>query len=364
MNKELSPQLQALKAFAESKYLPEIPTSPEEGAYYRITPAGAVCANGAPYHGVFKKGRSDGLIVYFSGGGASWNEHMARHPINLYTQGVGGYYFDDVNPLSDLLSGIGIMSSGGENPFRDDSIVNICYASGDWHVGDTDFDYTDLEGNAAILHHHGYRNFMAVMQRALPHLSSVQRLLVCGSSAGAFGATALCDDVAALFPDCKNVTCCADGGLLRGTDWGNIFRFWNAPQCLCNRIGGDNLIVDLFAAHAGKYRMLFLSSLRDAELSRYQNYLDGGEEGYTREGGERFFKALRDTVVRLRAQDGNVHFYLFDTPADNAPPETRLTLHTLLGSNAVFEQKCGMSAADWLWRAVNGQPTDVGMKLL
>ena len=48
---------------------PEIIPNPKIGEWYRITPDGAISSDGSEWHGLFRKGSENKVIVYFYGGG-------------------------------------------------------------------------------------------------------------------------------------------------------------------------------------------------------------------------------------------------------------------------------------------------------
>ena len=74
-----------LADYIELTRFPELPEHPKQGKNYEYWPEGALCANGNPYHGCVRLGSANKLMIGFSGGGVSVDEHTAARP-----QRVGG----------------------------------------------------------------------------------------------------------------------------------------------------------------------------------------------------------------------------------------------------------------------------------
>ena len=50
---------------------PELKGTPEIGQWYQVTPEGTISSNGTEWHGIFRKGKENKVVVYFFGGGVS-----------------------------------------------------------------------------------------------------------------------------------------------------------------------------------------------------------------------------------------------------------------------------------------------------
>lgn len=180
----------------------------------------------------FKPGKEkEKLVVYFDGGGACWDSntcitgqqtrlaaYVPEIKGNLNTEGL----FDQLNP---------------QNPYRDWSVAVIPYCTGDIHWGSKDQSYTDFTGavtgkpgGKVTIHHRGFDNFLFVrdwlMKRYAQEESDkkqaekkdddddedgVKKLLVTGSSAGAYGAVFAYPHLKQAFPQAKGYLL-ADGG--------------------------------------------------------------------------------------------------------------------------------------------------------
>lgn len=363
-------KLRIILAIAKMKKFPEITPSPKTDKWYRISPEGCICGDGSQYHGCIKTGPSKNLIIVFSGGGAAVDEYTAARPINIKSAGKDdAFYFERVGALADFSVRNGICSNSAENLFRDWNIIGINYSSGDFHIGDNDYQYTSLDGGKSILHHHGFRNYRAVMEKAVEHVPKPDRVLITGGSAGAFGAAALSDDVLDFFPECHEKVCCFDGGLLL-YDWRDVASgMWKAPKNIVDEIKGRNLMVDLLKSlhekRGDSVKYLFTCSVRDALLSKYQDFFENKVIKYRKEAGERFLTILKETCEEVIDAIPGIGLYIYDLPFEDADTELELTQHTIIQNKNVFNRIDGnISVQEWIKGAFEGKPEKIGLDLL
>lgn len=357
----------------EKSRKPEMPDAPEIGKFYRLSPEGCLSGNGKPFHGTIRLGEQpDKLLIFFGGGGVSWNEQTAARPNNLFTAHMKEtYYFNDTEWMGDFLPSNGICADREENPFLDWTMINIPYSTGDFHCGAGDFPYTALDNTLRILPHHGYLNTMAILRMAKRWVKSSKTLLIAGVSAGGFGVALMAEDVIGEFPDCENITCVVDGSLLLKDDWGRIAReVWKSPEHIWKRLTGDNITLDSLAALHNKFgdkvKYLFTSSTRDALLVSCQNALDGKGLTHDNASGLRFQKDLGTMCKQLIERIPNVGLYIFDSPIDNEEyRKSDLTKHCVLDSPHMFEHReDGKTPCEWIMRAIEGQVERTGLGLL
>ena len=117
-----------------------MPEKPETGKWYRIYPEGCVDANGEKAYANFQLGTENKLLVYFSGGGVSWNEYTAARQTSLYSQNAKeGFYMVHVDLFTDLNGNKGIFENSERNPFRNWHKLMLHYNTGDFHAGDGDY---------------------------------------------------------------------------------------------------------------------------------------------------------------------------------------------------------------------------------
>jgi hypothetical protein len=170
----------------------------------------------------FRKGTADGLVVFFNGGGACWNGATCSKPriegdrATLSGPGnrlVGGVY------KAMLLPGDGPAQMGGifdrsnpDNPVRKWSMLFVPYCTGDVHGGSQTAEYKmPATGETFSIEHRGWDNMQVVMHWMRTNVPRTARILVSGSSAGAYGAATHYPALRAMYPDARAVFL-GDGG--------------------------------------------------------------------------------------------------------------------------------------------------------
>ena len=345
------------------------------GTWIEIAPEGIVSGSGEPVYTEMRLGTENKVIVFFYGGGISVNEYMASRPyIGTWTfaDEIGFYAEDLVGTIPDYLES-GLGTDFRTSPFRDWTILIIPYTTGDFHIGTADYEYTDMDGEPGVLHHHGYTNFRAIMDEAMLYLDEApEQLLVAGWSAGGFGAAALAGELAEdYFPDAGHVTVCVDSSILIWDDFPEtVTEVWGAPEEIADRFRTANPIVDLMSslydAYGDSMTYLYIGSTRDGALTRYQNFFNTGIYRATNAQGDLFLLSLRDTLSEMKENVPTLGVYLFDNlPFSMYPNQFRLTQHTMLITPMMFTRQTDrVRPADWLLNATEGRVEDHGLNLL
>mmetsp|Transcript_14425 Transcript_14425/g.36951 ORF Transcript_14425/g.36951 Transcript_14425/m.36951 type:complete len:572 (+) Transcript_14425:48-1763(+) len=119
--------------------------------------------------------RTDKLLLFFQGGGACFNEASTVNTMCKWdiaeppTTGV----FDKTNPA---------------NPFRDFTIVQVVYCSGDLHIGSVLRDYGDGVETDGMADQRGAPNSLAAISWAKENMAEhLSHFVVAGCSAGSLG---------------------------------------------------------------------------------------------------------------------------------------------------------------------------------
>lgn len=259
---------------------------------------------GNQWHGLIKLGKENKVVINFYGGGVSINEDTAKEGDDFYFHSIG----DD-----DFAQFIGISSDDKNNPLKDWTFINIPYCTGDWHIGTNDFEYTDKEGNKQILHHSGYTNFQLMMKEVLKYVDNPETVLVTGWSGGGFGASFLANEIFTVYyPNAKNKNVLVDAAFLLKDDWKMIAEnVWKTPKEISDRFVSNNLVLDSLKALSASHsdvKIMFLCSIRDEELVKYQSYLDDGNFEATKEKGKKFESNLKIMVDELLKLPNTVVF--------------------------------------------------------
>ena len=363
---------------------PELRVRPGQGAgepvpemelrqWYRVPVEGGKTADGSEYHIYVRKGTTNHLCVFLSGGGIAWNPYTAARPV------TGGrvlawhpnYYWSNLRPFTQFFNiGVGITdNSARRNPFRDWNFAVITYATGDMHLGRNIYRYKDEEGQEQSLYFHGYENFMMSMRIARTLFTEADKLLIAGESAGAFAVPALAEQIhQEFYPSCHDVTLFSDSALLLNKDWKKTAsEVWNVREETVRDIRGRNLTLDwyraLYRRRGDQYRYLYACSVQDYLLSAFYN--DVHNKTYdTDERMQRIFtRQLRDMVRALQKVTPSFGFFLYDW---RRPVLYRGgTIHTMVRQPEFYLHRRGLpSMAKWLAAAVEGDIQSVGLELL
>ena len=108
------------------KTFPKLSGEPELGIWYEIPVESAKSSDGSEWHGIFRKGTENKVVVYFFGGGVS---------ITPETSEGGNKFYATTVQAQDFVAQGGIGSTAEDNPFKDWSFIVIPYATGDFHAG-------------------------------------------------------------------------------------------------------------------------------------------------------------------------------------------------------------------------------------
>ena len=335
---------------------PELEGSPIEGEWYQVTPDDAIASDGSEWHGIFRKGSENKVVVYFFGGGVS---------ITGETSEGGTDFFATTMMGQDFVAQGGIGSTIDENPFKDWTFIVIPYASGDFHAGTGEFHYTE-NGKEKVVYHNGYNNYTSYMNIVKEYIEEPDTLLITGFSAGGFATSLLADDVIEHFPEAENITVCVDSSLILYDGWHeSAVNLWKTPQEISDRLTTDNIVLDsltaLYKKRGDSVKILFDCSYRDDTLLQYQSYIDNGRMDNTKELGDRFQIDLKEMVEGLQTNIPNVGIYIWDSGKDE---ETGNTQHTIISSNVFDKLGNDISVCEWMYKAVNGDIQTIGLELL
>lgn len=362
--------LKLITPYLKKKRFPYLEGEPTTGKWYRIKAPGCLAANGDPVYADFRKGKENKLLIFFQGGGVSWNEYTAARPASLYQKNTKeAYYMIQVDLFSDLSVGKGILEDHPRNPFRDWSMLVMPYSTGDFHCGAGDFPYTAQDGSMRVCHHHGYNNFHTVLDKVIPMLPKPEALLVSGCSGGGFGAALLTDSILARYPECENVTCLVDSGFFPLHDWHSVAKnVWHAPEEISKRIHTDNITLDALQAlekdHGDRVKILLAVSKKDSALARMMNLTVNGKFEFSKESGEQLKSWMDGMMDEVQETIPGAGMYFFDVP-DKSQKGMDLTIHCIITEPVVYENRTdGVTCIQWITDAVNGKVRTYGRELL
>ncbi len=173
-------------------------SAPSGWNFYNID--GAMCRDGSPVGIYVRYGTVQKLMIYLEGGGACMSPHFCDHnPANMNTVFPGGSSNGE-SFTGSLLTTAGLQApytdgifdnTNPANPFQNWSQVYIPYCTGDAHFG-TNPSAQLADGvnpfQTNTWHFVGYLNMQKFIGRLVPTFTSVDQVVLTGSSAGGLGA--------------------------------------------------------------------------------------------------------------------------------------------------------------------------------
>lgn len=372
------------------------PAPPSGWDYYDID--GAECRDGSQMGVYLRDTGSDKLVIFFEGGGAcatpgfcnfnpkNMNQVLSgtgedvlmtafgavagRQQPGAYTGGAGQGIFDESNSA---------------NPFRGWNMLYIPYCTGDVHFGSRP--NATLQGSTETHQFVGYNNTRLIISRLrATYESSVNELLVTGSSAGSFGAALNVSMIADSFRG-KRINALLDSGIpfndaqmpvCLQNRWREIWNLNDSlpPDCTeCRKAGGGDLLglADfLIRKHPGT-NIGFMSSDRDQVMRLFfspgegncAQILDADPVALTIGGifGAGFYPAQKYTdgllALRTRFQStGRMASYLFADP--NPGGAEGRHQHVFRARFYQDPADAGVTIAAWTQAFLNGNLMNVG----
>jgi hypothetical protein len=274
---------------------------------------------------------SKNLVIYFSGGGACWNDTTCLETNSSVHGPFTELSFSVVR--STAFPGSILDRTLAGNPYRDWNLFFLPYCTGDLHAGDADRVYT-AGSVTKTFHHRGLANTRAFLSRIAATVPEPGQVLVTGSSAGGFGSALNYTLIRQSFPRAK-VFLVDDAGPPFKRDalppelraaWAQAWNYDAVLDSIDPAVKED--FSALFPALARKFpedRMVLLSSLQDETIRVYFQLTPPAFEA-----------ALRDLATTVVAPLPRTRTFL--TPGAD---------HTLLTRPAA-QRSGGVGLLDWL----------------
>lgn len=315
-----------------------------------------------------KRGNSRNLVVYFEGGGACWNDYTCTFPQADLPAEVPQFFtptlYPDINPA--LYDGI-FNASQARNPVKDWSFVYIPNCTGDVHIGSATRKYFNAGHpvfplpNDFKIQHRGFDNFMVVLDWMKKNIHEPDRILVAGSSAGGYGASANFPWVQKVYPNSRMAVLAdaAQGINTRNFDVSNPGReSWKpqvAPWVFGNdpkRIASPDILRIAAAAYPNTRVAQFTTQFDEVQIGYYS-----AVKTFHPPGGTCPNPALdwnTQMLANLQATAASRPNYRHYVAAGQ--------YHTILSSAQFYtEASAGVSFRDWFDdMLVRGDPEDQG----
>ncbi|MFT5432824.1 MAG: hypothetical protein ACI9OJ_003528 [Myxococcota bacterium] len=155
---------------------------------------GPVCMRGAPFQVGVRSGTEDNLVIFLQGGGACWSDFC----LAVTGTGSGIPAVDILNPELEA------------NPVRAWNAVYLPYCDGSFFAGDAEHD-DNLNGKG-LRQHRGLANLTAALEVAAARFPDPPKILLAGSSGGAYGLLVAAPLVRHYYPNVELVAM-ADSGI-------------------------------------------------------------------------------------------------------------------------------------------------------
>ncbi len=330
-----------------------------------------LCSDGSEFAIFVKKGKSQNLIIHFSGGGACWDDKSCANPISLWstfdgdTRDLKSFYFPSLLRIfPKAISGLGDYENPS-NGFRDWNIVFIPYCTGDLHIGNTTNSYV-FNGKQFEIHHNGRNNSLAALEWVFTNFKETNKVLVSGESAGAYGSAFWAPYIADHYQG-KKIYQLSDGALLTSNRWKEILdTVWRSESAgfLHFEIGKD--IFEDALAHRNdtvkrSIKHLHSNTTYDHVLTRFSaalNHLPTNTNNFI----DDWSGNMRASMNRLLQSGIDYHYFITDWGYDSMK---HATPHTMTSGNYYRCEEDGISFATWLKRnVIDDEDLSVGEKLL
>ena len=349
--------------------------------YRKLLPEG-LCGDGSPYHIYLRKGVSDHLCIFLSGGGIAWNPYTAARPVTggRTAAWLPNYYWENLRPFTQIMNIHNGITSTLEaiNPFHDWNFLVITYSTGDMHLGNGEIVYNPLSDDPdgpkysseeQILHFHGRRNFLAAMETCRALFPNPDKLLIAGDSAGAFAVPAVAEEIADVFyPGVSDITLFSDSAQLYYGRWRHVLKkVWHTEKTRWRDVNGTCLALEwyraLYKRNGKRFRCLYAGSTRDYLLSAFYSDLHFKEYKTDAALQSLYYRQMRRMVKALKELDPDFGIFVYDFRHPSLAGGG--TIHTAVRQPAFFlKASSGVSMASWLSQAVEGNVFDAGLELL
>jgi hypothetical protein len=332
-----------------------------------------ICSDGSEYHIFTRQGKSDNLIIHFSGGGACWDDPTCSAPITLKTIFIDGipkdlkaFYFPNVlKVFPALLSGIFDVNNK-DNAFRDWDVIFIPYTTGDLHIGNVTNTY-ELNGKQIKVHHNGRKNVLAALKWIKANYKNPKKLLVSGESAGAFAAAFWTPYIGSVY-DNNKIYQLSDGAYIDSKRWPEIVdTVWKAESAsfLKFNIGTnvfENVLLNRQDSLSKRIKYLHCNTLYDLILPKFTAVLNH-QSTATNAYIDEWSVGMLGTMKRLSSSNLDYHYFITDCQYD---AEKHATPHTLVGTPAYHTCSSDqITFAQWLQKnVIDDKPLSVGRTFL
>jgi hypothetical protein len=315
------------------------PTAAPDGqGWERVVPGDDCrCSDGSEFSFWVRKANPRKVVFYLQDGGACFSEKTCAPDSGLYKTRV------DEGPAGEG----GIFDFADErNPFTDYSVVFVPYCTGDVHIGNTTTKYApDL-----TVHHNGYVNGTAALDRLTVSFPGATEVVVIGESAGSIAAPLYAGLVSDRLPDAR-ITALADGSgsypdvprlndIIAAWGAGNVLPQWpENPGPTTRQWSFPGLFIQ-----SGRHDPKIVFARHDYAYDEHQ------ASWYPITG-----IPAKDLLSRIDANETQIERAGVNLLSYIAPGNE----HTVLSDGTLYtEEVNGQPLVDWVTRLIKGKPVD------
>ncbi|WP_234405598.1 pectinacetylesterase family protein [Paenibacillus sp. IHBB 10380] len=328
-------------------------------------------SDGSEYYLWTKKGENPNWIIFFSGGGVSWDAESASHPIKIMNFMTGrdtGNYFANIPFYMLTLLGGMLATDNPDNPFKEWNVVYIPYSTGDFHVGNNSAEYKKKNGSSFTMHYNGKNNVQSSLDWIYANVDKPDKLLIAGESAGGFGSAFWANTIAKHYNE-SEIYQYSDSSYLNSDKWPDIVKNeWHADF---KQTFGFSPEADLIgsAVKANSHLLpanavlLQSYSLFDEILIHFQNKINDYTGPFDQRNVADWSRQMRESTKALDSSIPNYYYYLTDYGLN---AKTGTTPHTFATRETFYKaEQDGVKLLNWLDDIINKQKNySVGHKFI
>ncbi|MFC3746059.1 pectin acetylesterase-family hydrolase [Paenibacillus sp. GCM10012306] len=318
-----------------------------------------ISSDGSEYFLWNKKGENNNWIIFFSGGGASWDAKSAAHPIklmNFIRSGDTGNYFPNIPfYMLSLLQGM-MDTDNPANPFHGWNVVYIPYTTGDFHIGNHIAEYKKEDGTLFTMHYNGRNNVRSSLDWIYANVNNPDKLLIAGESAGGFGSAFWAQEIASHYKN-SEIYQYSDSSFLQSDKWPDVVdQEWHADFTKTFGYTAEpDIIGAAFEANGhllpANAVLLQSYSLFDEILIHFQNKINDYSGPLDQQNIDVWSQEMRTSVRKLTASLPNYYYFLTDYGLDTTKGTTP---HTFATRDTFYQaEQDGIKLLNWLGDAVN-----------
>ncbi len=304
-----------------------------------------MCADGSPFDYWSRTADTEKVVLYFNGGGACFSAETCDF-------GEDGTF----NPTTDTYgaTATGDELPGGifdftnpDNPLADWSFVLVPYCTGDAHIGDSTYEYTeDLTVN-----HVGFRNASEGFDHLVENFPDATDVFVTGSSAGGIPAPLFGGMVSDALPDADVAVLSDASGAYPDNPVMNatIGDIWGTDASIPSWPETEGISLDQWSIPG----MFTYAGTHDPAIrfARYDNAWDEVQAFFS----ELAIENAGNTHLVIKGNEERIESAGVPISSFIAPGED----HTILGRDALYTVVVeGVSFLDWITDFVAGETVD------